>query len=96
MLGDITQLKTRFIYQRIESRLSWDKMFNITNYNKMAEEILFWKFNIRKVNNKSLCRHEIPHLFIYSDASSTGLAWVHKENRELHMCKKNFQFCRRN
>ena len=39
----------------------------------MVEEILFWKFDIRKLNNKSLCRHEIPHLFIYSDASSIGL-----------------------
>ena len=39
----------------------------------MVEEILFWKFNIRKFNNKSLHRHEIPHLFIYSDASNTGL-----------------------
>ena len=41
VLGDITQLKTRFIYQYIESRVSWDKKFNINNYNKMAEEILF-------------------------------------------------------
>ena len=42
VLGDITQLKTRFIYQCIESRVSWDKKFNINNYNKMVEEILFW------------------------------------------------------
>ena len=54
----------------------------------MVEEILFWKFNIRKLNNKSLDRHEILHLFICSDASSTGLASVYKENGKLNMCKK--------
>ena len=92
MLGDITQLKTRFIYQCIESRVSWDKEFNINSYNKMVEEILFWTFKIKKLNNKSLYRHEIPQLFIYSDPSSTGLALVYKENGKLNMCKKNFNF----
>ena len=58
----------------------------------MVEEILFWKFNMRKLNNKSLYRHETPHLFIYSDASNTGLALVYKENGKLNMCKKNFNF----
>ena len=48
VLGDITLLKTRFIYQCIESRVSWDKKFNINNYNKMVEEIVFWKFNKSK------------------------------------------------
>ena len=52
----------------------------------MVEEILFWKFNI-KLNDKSLYRHKIPHLFIYSDASNTGFASVYKENG-----KKNFGF----
>ena len=92
VLRDITQLKARFIYQCIESRLFWDKKLNINNYNKIAQEILFWKFNIKKLNNKSLYKHEIPHLFIYSDASSTGLASVYKENGKLHTCKKNFNF----
>ena len=50
----------------------------------MVEEILFWKFNKRKLNNKSLYRHEIPYLFIYSDASNTGLASVYKENGKLN------------
>ena len=86
--GDITQLKTRFTYQCIESRVSWDKKFNINNYNKMVGEILYWKFIITKLNNKSLYGHEIPHLFIYSDASNTGLASVYKENGKLNIYKK--------
>ena len=58
----------------------------------MVGEILYWKFIITKLNNKSLYGHEIPHLFIYSDASNTGLASVYKENGKLNMCKKNFNF----
>ena len=83
-------LKTRFIYQCIESRVSWDKKFNINNYNKMVKEILFWKFSITKLNSKSLYGYEIPHLFIYSDPSNTGLASVYKKNGKLNMCKKSF------
>ena len=52
----------------------------------MVEEILFWKLS------KSLYGHENPHLFIYSDASNTGLASVYKENGKLNMCKKNSNF----
>ena len=58
----------------------------------MVEEILSWKFNIGKLNNKSLYGHEIPQLFIYSDASNTGLASVYKENGKLNMCIKNLNF----
>ena len=45
VLGDITQLKTRFIYQCIESRFSWDKKFNINNYYEM----------VQKIRNKIFC-----------------------------------------
>ena len=58
----------------------------------MVEEILFWKFDITKLNNKSLYGHEIPHLFIYSDTSNTGLASVYKKNGKLNICKKNFNY----
>ena len=39
MLGDTTQIKTRFIYQCVESRVSWDKKFSISSCNKVVEEI---------------------------------------------------------
>ena len=88
LLGDITQLKTMFIYQCVESRVSWDKRFNIKDYNKMFEEILFWKLIIRKSNKKSLYKHEIPYLFIYSDANNTSLVSVYKGNGKLNICLK--------
>ena len=73
----------------MESRVSWDKKFNINNYNKIIEEVLFWKLNIRKLNDKSLYGHENPHLFIYSDLSNTSLASVYKENGKLNIYKNN-------
>ena len=88
VLGDITQLKTMFIYQCVESRVSWDKRFNIKNFNKMFEEILFWKLILRKSNKKSLYKHEIHYLFIYSDANNTSLVSVYKGNGKLNICKK--------
>ena len=75
-----------FIYQCVESRVSWDKRFNIKDYNKMFEEILFWKLIIRKSNKKSLYKHEIPYLFIYSDANNTSLVSVYKGNGKLNIC----------
>ena len=92
MSEDVTQLKKRFIYQCIESWISPEKMFNINDYNKMVEEILFWKFNIGKSNNKYLYRHETAHLFIHSGWSKSGLAPMFKENGKLNICKKNLNF----
>ena len=45
VIGDIVQLKTRFLDKFIEQNSSWDKTFNIGNYNDTVDEILFWKFN---------------------------------------------------
>ena len=45
----------------------------------MPNKIKGFKFNITKLNNKSLYGHEIPHLFIYSDTINTGLASVIKK-----------------
>ena len=90
VIGDITQLKTRFIYKCIESRISWDKKFNLNEYQGVINEILFWKFNIKVLNFKSLVNLGIPYLFIYSDASNEGLASVYKEKGKLRICSKNF------
>ena len=40
VIGDIVQLKTRFFYISIEQSPSWDKTFNIGNYNDTVDEIL--------------------------------------------------------
>ena len=44
-----------------------------------------------KLNNKSLCTHEIPYLLFCSDASNTGIASLYRENSKLNICKKNLK-----
>ena len=44
LIGDIVQLKTRFLYKSIEQSSSWDKTFSIGNYNDTVDKILFWTF----------------------------------------------------
>ena len=90
IIGNIVQLKTRALYKVIEKRLSWDKKFNIGNYNDTVEEILYWKFNIRNLNNKVFREYRIPSLFVYSDASNNGLASVYKDRGKSFICYKNF------
>ena len=75
-IGNMVQLKTRALYKVIEKRLTWDKKFNFGNYNNTVEEILFYKFNIRNLNNKAFREYRISSLFVYSDASNNGLASV--------------------
>ena len=65
IIGKIVQLKTRALYKVIEKRLSWDKKFNIGNYNDTVEEILYWKFNIRNLYSKVFREYRIPSLLAY-------------------------------
>ena len=90
IIGNIVELKTRTLYNAIEKRLSWDKKFNIGNYNDTVEEILFWKFNIRNFNNNVFREYKIPSLFVYSDASNNRLTSVYKDKGKLFICYKHF------
>ena len=48
--------------------------------------------NIRKLNIKSLYSDNIPHLFIYSDASYEGLATIYEDNGKVSIPTKNVSF----
>ena len=48
------------------------------------------KFNIRNLNNKAFREYKIPSLFVYSDASNNGLAFVYKDKGKSFICYKNF------
>ena len=88
---DITQLKARLIYQCIESSVFWNKKFNFNIYCKMVEEVLFWKFNIRKLN-EFLYSCEIPHFFIDSYVINPDLPSLYRGNSKLNIGMKNFDF----
>ena len=99
VIGDIVQLKTRFLYKSIEQSSSWDKTFNIGNYNDTVDEILFWKFNLVKYNNKVINCYNIPLSHVHSGASNTGIACVFDVRktkniryRNLTDLEKNIQF----
>ena len=89
VIGDIVQLKTRFLYKSIEQSSSWDKTFNIGNYNDTVDEILFWKFNLVKYNNKVINCYNIPFFHVHSDASNTGIAYVFDVRGKRNICYRN-------
>ena len=60
----ILQLKTRVLYKEIGKQLSWHKKTNIRDYNATNEEILYWRFSIRNLNNKLLREYRIPPFFV--------------------------------
>ena len=89
VIGDIVQLRTRFLYKSIEQSSSWDKTFNIGNYNDTVDEILFWKFNLVKYNNKVINCYNIPLFHVHSDASNTGIACFFNVRGKKNICYRN-------
>ena len=81
-----TRLKTRLLYKSFEL---WDKTFNIGNYNDTVDEILFWKFNLVKYNNKVINCYNIPFFHVHSDASNTEIACVFDVRGKRNICYRN-------
>jgi len=71
-LGNLTRLKTRFLYKVIESRPSWDSRFNIGLHNDCLSEIFFCKNNIISLNSRAILPYQAPLLLSYSDASNVA------------------------
>ena len=89
VIGDIVQLKTRFLYKSIEQISSWEKTFNIGNYNNEVDEILFWKFNLVKYNNKVINCYNIPFFHVHSETSSRKIACVFDVRGKRNICYRN-------
>ena len=60
VLGNLTRLKTRFLYKVIESCRSWDSRFNIGLHNDCLSEIFFWKNNIVSLNTRAILPYMLP------------------------------------
>ena len=89
VVGDIVQLKTRFLYKSIEQSSSWDKTFNIGNYNDTVDEILFWKFFLVKYKNKVINCYNIPLFHVHSNASNTIIVSVFEVRGKNNICYRN-------
>ena len=72
VLGNLTRLKTRFLYKVIESRPCWDSRFNIELHNDCLSEIFFWKNNIISLNSRAILPYQAPLLISYSDACNVA------------------------
>ena len=70
VLGNLTRLKTRFLYKVIDSRSTWDSRFNIGLHNDCLSEIFFWKNNIVSLNSRNIVPYQAPFLLSFSDASN--------------------------
>ena len=91
VMGDITQLKSR----AIENKISWDSKIDIKEIPEAIKEIKFWKNNLTKLNCRSISEHHANFIYIFSDASnnSVGIVILHinaKSHRNLKKKEKSF------
>ena len=90
VLGDVIQLKTRWLYKIIEARTSWDSRTSLLASPRAISELFFWRENLRKFNCRILTEYNIPRLIVISDASDRGLAAHLTHNDKLMISFKNF------
>ena len=72
VLGNITKLMTRHLYNTIESRVSCDQELTLSDCDSNAKKLYFWKENVKILNCKKLFIQPVPSIVSYSDASETG------------------------
>lgn len=72
VLGGLVCLKTRFLYQCIDSRIGWESYVYV-NQNAI-EELKFWRANVKLLNSEGRAIYEPKNCDIdcFSDASGTG------------------------
>ena len=91
MLRDIIRLKTRSIYKTIDNQSAWDSCFNILNYPSAHKEIIFWRDNIKTLNERTILKDHVLKIVISSDASDKGIGAIY-ESKNLICCKSiNFE-----
>ena len=69
VIGNVTRIKSRYLYRCIESRFVWDYWFRLTD-QQVIDELQFWRAHVRSLNLKLLSEYKIPTVVVYSDASS--------------------------
>ena len=79
VLGDITSLKTRYLYELIEDCPSWDSKVDISDYPNGLEEIKFWRDNIHRLNRRTFTDYRGCDIQVASDASSMAIGIVISE-----------------
>ena len=86
VLKDILRLKTRSIYKTIDNQLAWVSRLNILNYPNAHKEIIFWRDNIKALNERTVLKDHALKVIISSDASDKGIGAI---------CESKSLFCHR-
>ena len=72
----------------IKNQLSCVSRIKILDYPEAHKEIVFWKYNIVRLNKRNVSTMGRVNCFIFSDASNNALGAVGSNNQI--MCHKNF------
>ena len=75
VLGNITRLRTREVYNCIITGASWNAPILVSK--EAASEITFWKDNVRSLNclGRALDMVSTCDVNVFCDANATGLQW---------------------
>ena len=80
VIGSIAQLKSRFLHMEIERRVRWDKVYPLPRDSGVISELIFWKNDLIKLNNRLLFNYSSPQVLAFSDASAL---WFDEVSPEL-------------
>lgn len=69
VLGNLTRLKSRYLYKAMNSEVSWNARFNIGRHNDALGEIFYWKNHIAEINFRYFIEYKVPRSLCFSDAS---------------------------
>ncbi|VDI24503.1 Hypothetical predicted protein [Mytilus galloprovincialis] len=72
VMGNITNLMTRYLHWAIENRVKWDLKLILQCPDCVFNELSFWLNNILRLNRKHLAGYSFPHVVVYSDASNVA------------------------
>ena len=72
VMGGITCLLTRYLYNAIENRTKWDLFLDLEFPDFVLNELYFWSRNISVLNQKRLANYTLPTKMVYSDASNVA------------------------
>lgn len=72
VFGNITRLMTRYLYMEIETRKSWNFVYELQSTSSCITEINFWRDNIVLLNKRYLSVYNPTYTLVYSDASNLG------------------------
>ena len=77
VVGNVSQLRTRFMYIEVVRRDHWDKVYKLSSDSSVFKEVFFWKENLNVLNIRLLFEYDSPRILLYSDASHIGCgAWI--------------------